>query len=302
MASIPPIINTSQPGIPAGSNNSIPSNVPDPDLSATIGTSDIYPYNSVSSLGTSYKNYLFSNMYKEQNGKNQNKLLRFSLACKGLKFQAHLDPSHITDEQGKRIVQLDTLTGIVLQDYGYTARRIEIRGTTGAAYYVEIKRLDDLFNNQSTSGQPTPATLTLESRTYTGVWKEFSFERMAQENTYKYIIGFVVMNVGKLSGNDNAINFSSSVTQSNTIQNASSSSTGQNLVQYIPYAGNSPNDYVTSIPQSITIPQRQQALNYINAHWSDASDFNKRSYPGDRANLLQNEVLVVPLDWSTILQ
>lgn len=306
MASIPPNINKSKNKIPSSSNKKNKPNIKSPqstkitNADIPITSADIYPYKSAQSQKTQYKNYNFVNMADNQISKSKNPLTRFSLTCNGYSFQAHIDPNHIINTQAKRIAQLDTLTGIVLQDYGYMAQTFEIRGTTGAAYFLEIQKLNDVFNNQSTSGTPTVCTLTLETITYSGVWKEFSFERQAQENTYKYTIGFTVMKLGKYTPASDG-NFNSQITQSNTAKNAMNSSDGKSKVTQVSWAGKTPQSYVESISQYVPASKRSVALAYIKQNWSTASQNKARNYPGDRANLNTGEVLVIPLDWSTIL-
>ena len=262
----------------------------------TVSASDIYPYKIATNLNNHYKNYNFKNMAKEQVGKLKTPLLRFSLICNGYKFQAHIDPNHIVNNQMKRIVQLDTLTGIVLQDYGYGAQSLELRGTTGAAFYVEIDKLNTVFNNQSTNAAPTPCQLILEGITYQGVWKEFTYERQSQDNIYKYTIGFTVMSIGKISSSNNT---SSAVIAAKKTANALTISNGKNKVNIMPWAGRTPAAFVAAT-SSIPANQRNAALSFLNANWKTAT-VNKRSYPGDNATLLSNEMLVVPLSWANVL-
>jgi len=278
-----PKVNKSSPGVPAGSKPK-----------AGNRSYDIF------SPKNEYKNYDFPNMFVEQTAKVNNAQLRFSLECNKTKFQAHLDPTHLTDDQGKRIVQLDTLTGIVLQDYGYTAQNIELRGSTGAKYYQKILEMDNVFNNQSTSGNPTICTLIIEGRTYSGVWKAFTFDRIAQENTYKYVIGFTVMKQGKFYDNI-ANNFNSTQISSGTLKNAIESKDGKSNVKYVPDVGQTATKYVTG-EKTISASKRKQALAYIATHWKDFKGNKARQYPGDNAAIKKGEALVVPIDWSKVLK
>jgi hypothetical protein len=284
MASIPPQINTSSQGKPAGSN---------------ISTNTSYQAMANASPNNLYKNYNFPNMYTEQAGKNNGTKLRFSITCNSFTFQAHIDPEHLIDEQGKRIVQIDVLTGIVLQDFGYTVQAIELRGTTGAAYYDEIDALDRVFNNQSTGGVPTPATLVLESRTYTGVFTRFEFDRIVRDNRYTYVIGFTVLQRGKTYNNSN-FNYASAVVAARKAQNSIGYGTGLNQTTYIDYAGQTPNAYA-SANSNIPLSQKGIALTYLAAQWSTAPQNANRSYPGDYNPLNANEVLVVPINWNSVL-
>lgn len=284
MAGVPPQVNTSSPGQPAGSNVS----------------TNKYQQLANASPNNLYKNYNFPNMYMEQSGKNDGKKLRFSLACNSFTFQAHIDPEHLTDDQGKRLVQIDVLTGIVLQDFGYTVQSIELRGSTAAAYYDEIDSLDRVFNNQSTNGVPTPATLIIEGRTYTGVFTRFEFDRIAQDNRYKYVIGFTVLQRGKRYDNSN-FNYSSAVVAARQARNAIASGTGQNVTTYVDNTGNTPADYVSSNP-NIPRSKKGTALAYLASQWSTAPQNSSRSYPGDYNTMNSGEVLVVPVNWNSILQ
>lgn len=265
-----------------------------PNQPAESGPSNVNP-------GNQYKNYDFHNMYLEQSGKSgikRGKILRFSMSCNGVTFNAHLDPNHLTDTQGKRLIQLDVLTGIVLQDFGYTPEIIEFQGTTGAQYYVELLKMQNVFTKQSTNGIiPTPATLTIERRTYTGVWKDFTWNRQVLDgNVYKYDIVFVVMSAGAIQPADTV---KSSVIAANTVAVAAANANGMNQVQYVSYAGNTAYNYVSTNP-AINNTQRSAALAYLRQNWSTATQ-NVRSYPGDNANLSITEVLVVPASWSSVL-
>ena len=292
-------VNKGSTGNPAASSKSIPTTPQSTSATPALVPGDMYPYKSPESLKTNYKNYNFNNMVKEQIGKLKSPMSRFSLVCNGYKFQAHIDPQHIVNNQSKRIVQLDTLTGIVLQDFGYSAQTLELRGTTGAAFYTEISKLNDVFNNQSTNASPTVCTLVLESITYSGVWKEFTYERQSQDNIYKYTIGFTVMTAGKSQAASPG-NFNSAVTQANKTANALTSSDGSSKVSYIPWAGKTPYAYVAALNQVIPTGSRSVALAFISKNWSTAPQ-NTRSYPTDKGYLKSTEVLVVPLDWNTVL-
>jgi len=285
MASIPPQINTSSLGKPAGSN---------------VSTNTSYQAMANASPNNLYKNYNFPNMYAEQSGKNNGTKLRFSLSCNNFTFQAHIDPEHLIDEQGKRIVQIDVLTGIVLQDFGYTVQAIELRGSTAIAYYDEIDKLDRVFNNQSTSGVGTPATLIIEGRTYTGVFTRFEFDRMIQDNRYKYVIGFTVLQRGKTYNNSN-FNYASAVVAARKAQNSIGYGTGLNQTTYIDYAGQTPNAYASSNP-NIPLSQKGIALAFLRQMWPTATANSGRSYPGDYNTLNDGEVLVIPINWNSVLQ
>lgn len=282
MANVAPQVNVSSPGTPASAN--VPGNK--------------YQTLANNNPNNIYKNYNFPNMYLEQSGKQVGKKMRFSLSCNSFTFKAHLDPEHITDDQGKRLVQIDVLSGIVLQDFGYTVQNIELRGSTGAAYYDEIAQLDTVFNNQSTTGTVTPATLVLEGRTYTGVFSRFEFDRVAKDNRYTYIIGFTVLQRGATYDNTN-FNYNSAVVAANRARNAIASGNGVSINMTVDNTGRTPADYVNS---NMSIPKTKTgvALTYLANQWSSAPQ-NKRSYPGDNSVMNAGEVLVVPVNWNNVL-
>ena len=280
-------------------------NIKDPLAITTVG--DIFPASYKSHLNSknSYKNYDIYGMYEQQTLKNTEPMRRFSLVCNGYKFQAHIDPSHMVDTKAKRLVPLDTLTGIVLQDYGYVMQTIELKGTTGAAYYKEIEKLDDVFSNQSTTGtatqsNPTICVLKIENRTYSGVWAGFTFERQAQENTYKYTIIFNVMVKDTyVDANASPGNFNSTLTQKGKVVNSANSSNGKNQVTYVSWDGKTPSSYADTIVKQFG--KKSQILQFLQKNWSSAPQ-NKRSFPLAPSGVVNpGEVLVVPLNWSTVL-
>jgi len=316
MPSIPPIINKNKNRKTAtGQVNSVKNKAnvqntnPTTINNQSVFTSpDIYPYGSQSQSKNPYKNYDINNMFQEQSAKQTNPSLRFTLVCNGFKFQGHIDPNHLIDTQSKRIVQIDTLTGIVLQDFGYMMQILELRGTTGSAYYQEIQRMDAVFNNQSTGGSasasnPTVCTLTIEGRTYSGVWKDFTFERQAQINTYNYTIVFDVMTKGKFTNSTSSPgNFDSVQTQKNQIANGLTSSNGKAQVNYVSWPGQTPRSYAKSIVQFYKVGTTAQILQYLKNNWSTALQNKGSSYPGDDGKVSNTQVLVTPLNWNTVLK
>lgn len=108
-------------------------------------------------------------MFVEQNKISNNGKLPFTLQIYNqsapVKFTAHLGPNDINSAQQKRSAQLDTISGVVIQDFGFKPEILEIKGTTGSAYYQELNQMDAIFKSQNL-GSPTPVTVTLEYTTY----------------------------------------------------------------------------------------------------------------------------------------
>jgi len=271
-------INTSLPGLPASSNTPVNSNNP-------------------------YKQYDFAEMFLQQSGKtnlSRGKIQRFSLSCNNYSFQAHLDPQDFSVSENKRIVSIDTITGIVLQDFGFSPLQVEFKGTTGAAYFSEIATMENVFQNQSlNTSLATPCALTIENRTYTGVWQSFFWDRKIYEgNVYKFNVGFIVTQQGKQIITDSASS-NSTVISNNKINVSANNANSQNIINYIQFGGKSPFQYVSSNPQ-IPNNQRKKALQWIANNWSTSLS-NMRNYPGDSANLLSTEFLPTASDWQSVL-
>ena len=261
------------------------------------------PTTQLNNFKSQYPNYNFPNMFKEQVGKSSGYLQRLTLIIPGVNgstpyaFIAHIDPNHLTHEQNKRVVQQDVITGVVLQDFGYTVENIELKGTTGAAYYTEIQALDLIFNNQSVNGLPLQVTMTIESRTYTGVWKSFSYQRMIVPqggNIYEYTMSFTVLQRMDTTGsNDTALTGSSVVSQNASANAANGTSTL--TFSYIQQPGSTPRQYAESSGVSLT--KIKPALGFMAEAW-DTSKNNGQPYPGDDTPLGINDILTVPSSWS----
>lgn len=244
-----------------------------------------------------YPLYEWNNIFMSQLGKEFGKKKRMTLTCNGFTFQAKIDPNNYNNSQQKRNIQIPVINGIIIQDFGYEAEKIELKGSAGMDFYQKIQEADAVFNNQSNSGSPTPATLTFENRVYTCFIDSFNSRISAVEATYEYIINLTVLQRSGLYNNVPQNN--SSIANSNKIKNASTSLSGTNVVQYISYTGKTPKDYVSN-NSSIAKNQQNNALQYISSNWSTAYQ-NTRPYPGDNSPLLNTEVLVVPNNWSDVL-
>ena len=244
----------------------------------------------------------------QQTLKNTNAQLRFKMSVqinstKTYTFQAHLDPNHLVDEQNKRLVQIDVLTGVILQDFGYMPETLELRGSTGSQYYKEIQTLDTIFNNQSRNGRPTPVSITIQERTYSVVWRSFSFDQQQTQaggNVVNYTMSFVILNRGLNVGSGTASDVSSgsSVAAQNKINNSTIYNNGQALIVTVSTNGLSVYDYLKSVAQ-IPYTQIDDAVTYVENNWDPI--INGGAYPGDTVNLLPNQVITVPSDWSNVL-
>lgn len=243
--------------------------------------------------------------YLQQSQKNNDSTLRFSMSVpfnnQIYVFQAHLDPNHLVDQQAKRLVKIDVLTGVVIQDFGFTTETIELKGTTGSAYYREIGAMDQIFNAQSANGVPTAVTLTIEQRTYTCTWENFTFDRQQTPqggNLINYTMSFIV-----LARNQQ---FDSTPVTYNSPQAALQAAAAQIVynnnqanTQNVGTNGLSPVQYVKSI-SSISNTQIFQALGFIQNNWNSALNGGV-SYPGDYTALLSSQLITVPTNWSNVL-
>lgn len=290
MSSVPPISSNSSLGFSTPQKNQS-SGTPN----GTKNTSDkntsaknIYPYN-------------FPNMVKEQRGKVTGAVQRMVLTLspgggkQSFYFGAHIDPQHLTDEQNKRIIQQDVLTGVVFQDFGYMAENIELKGTTGSEYFLEIQEMDDIFNNQSLQGTPTQVELTIEGRTYDAIWKSFTYNRIntAQGgNIYEYEMAFTVLQrTTSASQVIASVTVNSGVAQQNAVNNTSQ------VYNNVFVNGQTAQEYIRSIT-SIPVPMQGLALTFIASHW-DTTLNNGDNYPG--ATVPLTNYITTPLDWGTYL-
>lgn len=245
--------------------------------------------------------------FTQQSSKNTNKLLRMKLSIPSPNigepdyvFQAHLDPNHLINTQSKRIVELQTLTGVVIQDFGFNTERLELKGTTGSSYYREIGEMDLIFNSQSLNGTPTRVTLKIEERTYQCVWTTWMFGRQqsaAGGNLIEYNMEFTVLQRGESFDVSN--NLYDAAAQNKRPVEALSSSSGTTVQKNIDAHGKSPKDYCKSTPE---IPKQKipNALKYIQSYWNPKANGGV-AYQGDDVKLKKGQVLTVPNNWSDII-
>lgn len=244
--------------------------------------------------------------FTQQSSKNTNKLLRMKLSVPSPNigepdyiFQAHLDPNHLINEQGKRVVELDTLTGVVIQDFGFKPEKLELKGTTGSAYYREIGEMDLIFNSQSLNGTPSRVTLKIEERTYQCVWTGWMFGRQqsaAGGNLIEYTMNFTVLQRGESFDVSNNLYDASS--QNKRPDAGIPSISGKTIQKNVDGYGKSAKDYCKATPE---IPKQKikDALVYIEAHWD--AKLNKSSYPGDEKKLKKDQAFTVPNKWADVL-
>lgn len=321
-------LQSNQPGIPQTilNNLGIPGLTASPFQTAQVNISSPGQSAIANANSGNGQKYDFKNMRYEQSAKQTNPLLRFTLKVgTGPMFQGHIDPYHISNEQNKRLVEIQVNTGIIIQDFGYMAQQLELRGTTGAAFYTEIKAMDAIFNSQSINGTPTNSILVIENRSYTGVWKSFFWERQAQKNTYDYTIGFTVLQLG-VTGSVAVLN--SPIVQQAKAAISQQSSSGQLQTSNVPAAGISPRQYLISLGPGV-VPASQfgasgaggwGALGWLGNNWDSTG--NNGPYPGDDSPLgyipigsvpgfasntyyseasIPQQYLTVPVSWSAAL-
>jgi hypothetical protein len=271
MSAVPPTISYSTPGVPASQAAA----------DALVATK-------------------IPGMYKEQAFKNNGQTQRFSLSFLNnttiKTFTAHLDPSDISYRQQKRIASLDALTGVVLQDFGFKAPILEVKGTTGSAYYTEIDAMNTIFNNQNI-GNPTPVNIVLENKNYTAVWTEFSYSRMINAqagNIIQYAMSFTILsNSGVAAANTDTIAANSAVAASNAAANSFQYTNGTSSSTQINWSG-SMLDYVR---QNSFSRNQDQVINYLQTNWNTAQG----PVPRPNIPIPANSTLTVPTDWSTII-
>lgn len=245
--------------------------------------------------------------FTQQSSKNTNKLLRMRLSVPSPNigepdyvFQAHLDPNHLINEQGKRVVELDTLTGVVIQDFGFKPERLELKGTTGSSYYREIGEMDLIFNSQSLNGTPTRVTLKIEDRTYQCVWLGWMFGRQqsaAGGNLIEYTMNFTVLQRGESFDVSN--NLYDAAAQNKRPDSSLPSASGTTVQKNVDAHGKSPRDYCKSTPE---IPKQKipDALSYIKSYWNTKLN-GGLAYQGDNFKLKKGQVLTVPNNWADII-
>lgn len=239
-------------------------------------------------------------MVKEQREKHLDKYLRFKMVMPdGSSFQAHIDPNDFTRQQAKRIVQLDVLSGVVIQDFGFKPEVLEIKGTTGSRYWAAFEEMDAVFNYQY-NGTPVPIKLYIERNTYTGVWTNFNANRTINSqagNLVQYSMQFIVFSRTAGDTTKDSVAAGASVVQKNATSNQSKSSNGQLVLDYVPWTGKTINSYIQSNP--LLIQQPDNVLNFIQQYWSNYT--SNGAYPGPNKGLTSKQLIVVPKDWNSYL-
>lgn len=232
-------------------------------------------------------------MVREQREKHLNKYLRMRLVAPGIAtFQAKIDPQDFSRQQAKRSVQLDVLTGVVIQDFGYKPEILEIKGTTGARYWTDFNEMDLVFKGQA-NGKPVPITLYIERHTYTGFWTQFSANRTINAqagNLVQYSMQFVVFASAYVKTADAVAAGASLVSQL-----ASSQAPGSiGSIQLVQWSG-SVQDYVSrNVPD-----QPDDAMNFIENYWNYYT--SNGAYPGPDKPLKSTQFIPVPNSWSAYL-
>jgi len=272
MSAMPPTITTSSPGNTAQQNSA--------NTSSTV------------------QKYQYS--FQQQSAKRNNPKLRFTLSVPNVQqtFLAHLDPNDVQYKQAKRLASLDVLTGVVLQDFGYKAPILEVKGTTGSAYYNEINTLNGIFQKQNI-GTPAPVSITLEGYSYQAVWTDFSYGRSINQsagNLVQYAMTFTVLqesSVQPQTGDTVAVG-SSYVANTNNTNNGSTTSSASQQAITIP---GTILQYVNSAAAANNIVNyKGQMIEYISDNW----DTTQGPYPGLNSKL-GSQTINVPLSWPAII-
>jgi hypothetical protein len=262
------------------------------------------PTNTVGDFGQLSDTFKYNYSYKNQSLKNNNPKLRMTLQIttdsQTIKFQAHLDPNHFTSTQQKRFAKIDTLQGVVVQDFGYRAELINLKGTTGLAYYQEIQTLDQIFNSQSNNNKPNSITLTIEQRTYIVAWENFSFDRQntggGPANLINYEMDFIVLNRG---AGQSETPTPSTVVAGNGVNGNQGTQQPNVPIKQTSIIG-SLNTYVASQSDSIQPQQQQAAINWIIQNNPNvAEQYNIPTFT--KYTPLNNVQITVPLNWNTVL-
>ena len=246
------------------------------------------------------------NMYKEQNNFPLNGKQKFTLQIYGqstpTKFVAHLGPNDVSYSQVKRTAALDALSGVVIQDFGYRPQTLEIRGTTGSAYYQEIDEMDAIFNSQNL-GNPLPVTVTLEYTTYQALWQEFKYGRAINAtagNLINYQMVFTILQIGLnfSNGGTSTVTQGSPQAQSNATQNQSVYVTGKGQTADISATGQTIKTYLINTDPNVGPSNYTAALNFVQNSWNSKK---YGPYPGPNKTLNNNQKITIPVPWSTVL-
>lgn len=244
--------------------------------------------------------------YKQQSLKNSNKNLRFTLSIpvggQTVTFQAHLDPNHLLFSKQKRVVELDVLTGVVVQDFGFNAASLELKGTTGSAYYNDITKMQNIFDAQSGDGTPTSVAITIEGFSYKATWKEFSYDRQntaAGGNTINYSMNFIVLSRQYSTSVQFLGPVPSPSASSNATYIASNYASGTAVTQNVSTNGLTPRQYLKASSE-VGLAYINPALDFVSQNWNPAINGGV-SYPGNDYNLLSTQLLTIPNSWADYL-
>lgn len=280
-----------------------PQNAPSKTQIAVSSPGKTAQQNAISTSGlTTDLSDLIPSMWQYQSAKAFNPKLRFQLALpNGAYFQAHLDPNDFSIQKQKRFAQLDTLDGIVIQDFGYKPTILEIKGTTGSRYWDEINQLDVIFKGQS-AGKPMPVTLSIEGMNYTGFWSQFSCNRTINSqagNLVQYSMQFIVFSESTwdTSQGSDTIASGASVVANNKLQQAATFANSKGQTTTVVWTGRTINQYINSIPALLIY--KDNALGFIEQHWNDIP--SNGAYPGPTKALTDSQRIVVPNPWSNFI-
>lgn len=271
------------------------------------GSTNLHVVGTINSNdGSAVKPDLFY-QFQQQSAKGLDARLRFSMSVqsggKPYTFKAHLDPNHLQYEQNKRLVEIDALNGIVIQDFGYKPATLLLKGTTGSAYYKELSRLDLIFRHQSVNGIPTTVSITIEQRSYNVVWKQFGYERQISAsggNLYNYSMSFVIMSDKYGDFNNGSVSdytYGALIPRINAMNVSALYGAGA-VVQNVPAPGLSPRVFLQSLP-GVPNSQLLNALAYVQGAWNPTLN-NNAPYPGDNIPLTATQLITIPGDWTTV--
>lgn len=243
------------------------------------------------------------NAIAEQSAKHFNvpTKVRFTMTLDAYEFTAHLDPNDIQRQQQKRLAQLDVLGGVVVQDFGYKAEILEVKGTTGSKYYDAINQMNDIFLAQ-TSDKPKEVQVTLDGTSYSAVLMQFNFGRQINQgagNLINYSMQFIVLAVNSVNSTllDTVVK-GSSVVKSNTANNASKTLSGKSTTRTEKWT-KSLAEYVTQNTESIVKRNGPRVIGYINDYWTTLHP--GQAYPPPFKALGKDGKFTRPINWSDVL-
>ena len=228
--------------------------------------------------------------------KNFNDSLRMvvEIPSLGKVFKAHIDPNHYQHTQGKRMIPIDVLTGVIEQDFGYLAETVEIHGNTGLQFYNEIATMNDIFNNQL-GGMATTVNLKIEDISVTASWTNFEYRRTANAGSPQvvdYTMQFIV-----LSHTPSAdAGVSNPVAQQMKANNTTASTSTRSIT----LGGQSVNSYLSGILSNQSYTYYNVALQFMQSNFNSSAN-SGMSFPNPDATFTSSNSpsFVVPSDWST---